>query len=298
MAAPIRTAKKLLLGAEIAHMIATAGVSHQAAASIIEASQAKMTGLIAGTGAITFGDLKELASRLGFDDPDYQAQLQELRRDSHKRGYWGTGFRRAYTDDFRLMVDLEWHASSWRGFDVEIWPGMLQCESFIRSVIASDIELGEGDKKVDPGIIEDRVRARLHRQEAITGPKALELHVVMSESCIEAEYAPPAVMAEQARHAIEMSKLDNVTVQIVPFKGRRRFRANGKFVLLEVPSPGAAGPLKIAYVENAGETRYLDDDKALPNYERTWKGLADTALDPDPSREMLLAAEKRFRDAA
>ncbi len=298
MAAPVRTAKRLQLGREIAHMITTAGVSHQTAASIIEASQAKMTGLISGTGTITPGDLRMLATRLGFGDPGYLEQLLELRRDNRKRGYWSTGFLRAFDHDFRLMVDLERHASTWRGFEVEIMPGMLQCERFIRETVASNMDPGDGGEQVYEEMVEDRVRARLYRQEALTGENPLHLHVVMSESCILAEYAPPDVMAEQMRHTVEMSKKKNVIVQVVPFTNRRRFRANGKFVLVEVPSAGAAGPLKMAYVENAGEIRYLDDEKALATYEQTWSLLSASARTPDESRAMFLAAEKRYRDAA
>lgn len=299
MAAPLRTAKKLLLGRELDRMIGTAGVTHAAAAALIDVSQAKITGLIGGQGAISKGDLQLLASKLGFTEQGYLDQLEVLRRDSHRRGYWSTGFRRAFHEDFRLMVDLEQHASMLRVYEVEIYPGLLQSEPYIRWLVQSDPEL-------DDQTVEDRVAARLYRQEILFKRSRPFLHVVMSESCIRAEYAPPEIMAAQARHVEELSRRDDVVVQIVPFKkrpdnstrndspGSKRYRsrysAHGKFVLVEVPSPGVAGPLKMAYVENPAEIRYLDAPGALSTYDRTWSLLTTSALDRHESRSMLLDA--------
>ena len=52
--AKLRTARKLLLGREIAHMIDTAGVSQTEAGAIIESSQSRIAGSFSAPFAIPF----------------------------------------------------------------------------------------------------------------------------------------------------------------------------------------------------------------------------------------------------
>src|SRR5690625_5505068 len=123
--ATIRTAKKLLLGREIAHMLEKAEVSQTEAAKLIETSQSRIASLLSGGGNIAPGDVILLATKLGFDDEGYQETLRELRRDSHKRGFWSTGHNRAYREDLRLLVDLEKHVDTMRSLEMEVVPGLL-----------------------------------------------------------------------------------------------------------------------------------------------------------------------------
>ncbi|MBO0808044.1 MAG: helix-turn-helix domain-containing protein, partial [Actinobacteria bacterium] len=133
MSTTVRTAKKLLLGREIAHMIQTAGVSQADAAKLIETSPSRIATLLNGGGTVSPGDLELLARRLGFADEGYKESLLQLRRDNHKRGYWTTGHNRAYAEDLRLLVDLEKHADQIRSAQVEVVPGLLQCETYVRA---------------------------------------------------------------------------------------------------------------------------------------------------------------------
>ena len=59
------------------------------------------------------------------------------------------------------------------------------------------------------------------------------------------------------------------------------------FTLIRVPSPGAAGPLELTYLEGEGEIRYLDEKKALRAYESSWARLANAALKFEETRDFL-----------
>lgn len=93
-------------GAEF-ELIENAGISQAEAAKLIETSQSRIALLINGGGNISPGDLVMLADKLGFEDEGYKESLRELRRDNHKRGFWTTGHNRAYSEDLRLLVDLD-----------------------------------------------------------------------------------------------------------------------------------------------------------------------------------------------
>jgi transcriptional regulator with XRE-family HTH domain len=288
--ATVRTSRKLLLGREIAHMLATAGVTQLEAARMIETSPARIASLINGGSTIGVGDLLLLATKLGFTDEGYLDALRELRRDSHKRGYWTTGHNRAYAEDMRLLVDLEKDAEQIRKVEVEVIPALLQCESYVR---AQHAEISERDG-VDR---EDFIRARLARQEILERPEPPALEFALSESCLRRVWAPPEIMREQIEHVIKLSRRPNVFVQVVPFDlpAARRVPILSGFTLLRVPSPGAAGPLELAWVEGHGEIRYLDDKKALATHEASWTRLRNAALRYDETRKFLSQVAKDFQ---
>lgn len=289
MPATVRTAKKMLLGHEIAHMIESAGLSQAEAAQLIETSPSRIGSLINGGSSISPGDLVLLAAKLGFDDEGYQQALRELRRDNHKRGFWTTGHNRAYGEDFRLLVDLEKHADQMQAAEVEVVPGLLQCEAYVRAMHA--------DQPDDHGVpLEDRIKARLARQDILDKPEPPVIQYVLSESCVRRVWGDADIMREQIDYLIKLSNRPNVHLQVMPFDrpaGRRSPIAN-PFTLLRVPSPGAAGPLELAYVEGEAEVRYLDDKKALKAYEAAWARLSNAALRFDETRKFLKTVLQDF----
>jgi Domain of unknown function (DUF5753) len=287
--ATVRTSRKLLLGREIAHMLATAGVTQIEAARMLETSPARIASLINGGSTIGVGDLVLLATKLGFTDEGYLDALRELRRDNHKRGYWTTGHNRAYSEDLRLLVDLEKDAERIRSVEVEVVPALLQCESYVRSQHAEISERDGLDR-------EDFIRARLARQEILDRPEPPTLEFVLSESCLRRMWGPPEVMREQVEHVIELSRRPNVFVQVVPFDlpPARRVPIGRQFTLIRVPSPGVAGPLELAWVEGLWEIRYLDTKKALAVHEASWTRLSNAALRFDETRKFLAQVAKDF----
>lgn len=279
----IRTAKKLMLGREIAHMMNAAGVSQAQVATMLETSQSRIAMLLNGGGSIAPGDLMVLASRLGFKDKGYLQALSELRRDNHKRGFWSTGYNRAYTEDLRLLIDLERHVDQVRASWTEVVPGLLQCASYIRAMYDEPLSAREGLTQ------EETVQARLARQEILTKQKPPLVHHIMSESCLRRRWATAAVMCEQIAHLITLSQRSNVMIQLLPFDmpPGRRSPIGTRFTLLRAPSPGVAGSLELAYHDEEGEIRYLDDKKTLVAYDTAWARLTAAALSFAESRAFM-----------
>jgi hypothetical protein len=275
MAGTVRTAKKLMLGREIAHMMSIA--------LILETSPSRVAILLNGGGAIAVGDLERLANRLGFTEAGYLTALNELRRDNHKRGFWTTGYNRAYSEDIRLRIDIERHADQIRATHTEVVPGLLQTENYIRAMYAdqpSDIE----------GLTsEEAVQARLARQEILDKSDPPQLHIILSESCIRRMWAPDDVMREQIQHLIKLSKRPRIMLQLLPYRMPPGSRApiGTRFTLLRAPSPGVAGPLELCYIEGEGEIRYLDEKKTLIAYDTAWTRLTAAALGFAESRKFL-----------
>jgi hypothetical protein len=290
MAPPVRTARKLLLGKEIEHMITTAGKTQTEAGALIEVGQSRIAGLINGLGAVSVGDLTLLANGLGFTDPGYRAALLELRRDNHKRGFWTMGHNRAYREEIRLLIDLEKHADQIRSYEVEIVPGLVQCEAYARALHA-DIP-DDGDLTID-----DWVRARMARQEIYDKADPPVVHFVLSESCLRRVWGDRQVMREQIEYLIKLSDRPNLMIQVMPFDSPTGRRSPGinRFTLVRVPSPGVAGPLELAYIDSQVEIRYLDDKKALAAFDQVWARLSTAALSYADTRKFLRRVAQDFR---
>ncbi|WP_028924149.1 helix-turn-helix domain-containing protein [Pseudonocardia acaciae] len=287
-ATAVRTAKRLLLGKEIKHAIDQAGITQAQAAALIKVRPQKITDVINGRAAISYGDLITLARELTLDQ-GHTAALVNLHQDSNKRGFWSTGHNRAYHEDFRLMVDLERSAELLRCLDSEIAPDLVQCEAYIRALFAAQ---RGGDDELS---VEDWVQARLQRQEALTGDDPIQYHAVLSESCLWREYGGVTVMREQLDHMHKLSRRPNVLLQILPFKEQASGTqvAARPFILVRVPSPGAAGPLEVGYIQGEKEIRYIDDKKALDGYEKAWRILTSAALPAEDSRRFIRYIENR-----
>jgi hypothetical protein len=260
-------------------------------AELIKFRPQKMTDVINGRAAISYGDLLTLARELSLEQ-GYTDTLVALHQDSNKRGFWSTGYNRAYHDDFRLLVDLERSADLLRCLESEIAPDLVQCEAYIRALFSA--HGSDGDVTV-----EDWVQARLQRQEVLTRDHPVQYHVVLSESSLWREYGGVSVMREQINHMITLSKRENVLLQVLTFKERASGTqvATRPFIMVRVPSPGVAGPLELGYIQGEKEIRYIDDKKALDAYEKAWRLLTSAALPAEDSRRFMRYIENRnFKD--
>jgi len=94
-------------------------------------------------------------------DEEERAVLLDLWTDSGKKGFWSTGYGRAYPYEFRFMADLERHADALRTVEAEVVPGMLQSESYVRALFA---HLAGGPE------YDDHVEARLSRGSCCPKP--------------------------------------------------------------------------------------------------------------------------------
>src|SRR5699024_7522522 len=113
-------------------------------------------------------------------------------------------------------------------------------------------------------------------------------------------WADAATMNGQMDHLLAMSDRPNIMVQVLPFDAppERQSPISSHFTLISVPSPGAAGPLQLAYTEGEGEIRYLDDRKALKAHERAWSRVTAAALSFSESRKLIQHAGDEFKEKA
>ncbi|WP_245812197.1 DUF5753 domain-containing protein [Actinophytocola xinjiangensis] len=169
-------------------------------------------------------------------------------------------------------------------------PGLAQCESYVRALHA--------DLPDEDGVtMDDRIKARLGRQQIYDKTDPPTVHFVLSESCLRRVWGGEAVMREQLDYLIKLSNRPNIMIQVMPFNAPpgRRSPIGTRFILLQIPSPGAAGPLELAYTEDDTEIRYLDDKKALAKREQAWTRMSTAALGFEESRAFMRQVARDFQ---
>ncbi|MFI6930043.1 helix-turn-helix domain-containing protein [Streptomyces sp. NPDC050287] len=127
-------------------------------------------------------------------------------------------------------------------------PGLLQTREYARALIS------ESCPPMDDETVEERVRARLARQEALTRRTKTVYGFVIHEAALRTEVGGREVMRRQLLCLPEVGALRNVSIQVLPFGKCNGIALNGPFVLLET-----AEHERFAYVEGP-ETSVLHAD--------------------------------------
>jgi hypothetical protein len=202
-----------------------------------------------------------------------------------------------YAESFRKFVDLEEDADRIRGIAVNIMPDVFQCESYIRAVFADEAESNTADW-LDAAVAARLDRASILRTSAAGRPEPPIIHWVLDESAIRRVYGSRPIAREQIRHTIAISKLPNVTVQVVPFEHKTAKGAKAvlhPFTTLRIPVSGIASSLEYVYLSTPGDKRYLDDKAAVEAYDRLFTRAMTAALDERDSRTYMEEIAREYR---
>ena len=89
---------------------------------------------------------------------------------------------------------------------------------------------------MDDRILDERVTARMTRQEILRSPKPPYLWSLIDESALRRAVGGGGVMREQLSKILEMAATSNVTMQVVPFEAGAHPGLDNTFMLLEFDS--------------------------------------------------------------
>ncbi len=276
---PTPTVRRLQLGNELRHAREAAGATMEDAAVVIERTSSTISRLEHGQTGVRQRDLADLLRSYGADAAVIE-QLGELARNNSQRGRW-SGYRRAYPGWFRMFVDLEEDATSLLHFGVEVVPGLLQTEDYIRTVLSTAANTTDDQ-------VENAVQARLQRQAVLTKPDAPRAGFVVSESALRRVVGDTKIMRAQLEHLAEVALRPNVQLQVLPFDAPSFGALMFGFILVRIPAPGSAGPLDFVYLEDYIDARYLDEKDDVEAYTALWDRVQAAALGPVESRAFVL----------
>ncbi|MFE9093014.1 helix-turn-helix domain-containing protein [Streptomyces sp. NPDC007264] len=122
------------------------------------------------------------------------------------------------------FMEREKEAISFWSYEATLVPGLLQTEGYARSLIEDRIP------PLDEEMVEERITARVERQSILTGRKP---PVGLSFVLYEAALRGPQVDNEQLCRLLEVSRLRNVVLQVLPYERAVSDALMGPMVLLE-----------------------------------------------------------------
>ncbi|MEV0279950.1 helix-turn-helix transcriptional regulator [Streptomyces sp. NPDC050610] len=255
----------------------------RAAASKLEWSEAKMWRIETGQTSLRSLDVEAMCKVYGAP-ADMTEALMGLAKETKARGWWHA-YGEAIPEGFDLYIGLEEAASQLDWYESELIPGLFQTEDYIHAVVSAH----HPDESSEE--IERRVSLRIARQvliSRVTDPPTL--HVALSETVLRHPVAGKKVMGAQLARLVEVSKLPNITIRVIPFSvGLHHGMATGQFTILRFPLSGDGRPTEPPTVYSDGHTGalYLDRPHEVERYDGAFQDIWTKALDEQASTDLI-----------
>lgn len=126
-----------------------------------------------------------------------------------------------------MTLEAEAIALDW--FETLLIPGLLQTEEYARALMSGSCP------PVEDETIEERVAARLQRQEKLGGKPTTLCSFVLYEATLRTLVGGRESMTRQLQHLLNVSELRNVAIQVLTAEAGATAALNGSLILLETP---------------------------------------------------------------
>lgn len=281
------TVLRILLGSQLRRLREVKGLSREEAGYTIRASESKMSRLELGRVSFKERDVADLLILYGVTDADERDALLSLARQANEPGWWHK-YSNVLPSWLEPYVGLEGAATLIRTYEVQFVPGLLQTEDYARAVMV----LGQPGALSEE--IERRISLRRDRQQLLTRPAPPRLWVVVDEAALWRPIGGPDVMRAQLEHLIAVTKLPNVTLQVMPLRFGGHAAEGGAFVILRFAEPDLPD---IVYLEQLTSALYLDKREEVDRYAEIMDRLAVQAEEPDNTPEIISRILEDTQDA-
>jgi hypothetical protein len=271
------TVRRRIVGAQLRRLREAAGVTRRAAGASIGVGESKLGRIEVGRVGLEENDVKQLLELYGIHDEDERGALLTLAREANRPG-WLQAYSGAMPAWFRPYVDLEEAAQVIRTYEVQFIPGLLQTEEYARAIMS------QGSTEVAPAEIARRVELRLRRQRILTAPNPTRLWAVIDEAALWRPIGGSEVTRAQLRALLDSARLQNITVQVMPFRVGGHAGEAGAFTVLRFPEPELHD---IAYVEQLTGAMYLERDDDMDHYGAAMERLCVQSASPEESVDLI-----------
>ncbi|MFF5207474.1 helix-turn-helix domain-containing protein [Streptosporangium sp. NPDC000396] len=212
-----------------------------------------------------------------------RASLIQMAREARQRGWWHR-HRQALKPGFDSYIGLEAEASVVRSYEPLVVPGLMQTEAYARAVIEATAMTQA------PSEVDEKVSVRISRQQLLYGPgDPIQLVAVLDEAVLRRQVGGPEVMREQLERLVDLSRLPNVEIRVIPFSSGAHAAMDGKFCLLSFPEPGDPD---LVYLEQAASGLVPEDPEEVRRYTLMFGSLSALALGTEASAAFIAQMAK------
>jgi transcriptional regulator with XRE-family HTH domain len=250
------TVLRMVLGAQMRRLRRARGISLDGAGLVIHASGSKISRLERGRVPCDQRDIADLLTLYGIYGELERAAMLQLAREANAPGWWHC-YSNVLPSWFESYVGLEEAASHIRTYEIQFVPGLLQTESYARTVIQ------RGNPEASDKEIDERVALRMTRQAILVQPEAPQYWAVMHEGTLRRPLGCRLLMRGQIEHLMEMTQLPHVTLRVVPSSKEGMVAEGEPFTILRFSEPDLPD---VVYLEHLTSAIYLDKRSDLERY--------------------------------
>ena len=183
-------------------------------------------------------------------------------------------------DWFKTFTRYEMEASSIRIYEAMVVTGLLQTERYARELLTAA-------RVVDD--VEQALETRKARQAVLEKHPSPNMWVLLNEAVIHQPVGGPDVMREQLAHLLEMSRLPNISLRVLPREVGAHIGLDGSFSTLESPTSRAA------YASALPKGRLILAAYEIDWYKDKFEQIGSDALSRNASREVIHRAMEEFK---
>lgn len=177
--------------------------------------------------------------------------------------------REAFPDWSQAFIAYSARAKVIREYASHAVPGLLQTPEYARALLSVGYSLRDAEH------LEERVTARLDRQNRLTGPGRPHLWIILDEAVLRRPVGGKAVMRRQLEKLLRMAEEPGVTIQVLPFDQGEHGSLGGSLTLLVMPDGS-----EVAYTEGAHSGQLTEEPDEVERFVLTYDHLRAMALPP------------------
>lgn len=237
-------------------------------------SATKISRLETGARRPSLRDVRDLCGIYEVD-ASTSAELMSLAKEARAAGWW------TQYDDLNLdpLIGLEDAATTITCYSMFYMPGLLQTREYAQGIISIVAP------KMDPHVVQQRVDARLRRQQLLSRDSGPRYNVLLDENVIRRGVGDPELIAAQLEKVLNTINAGRAVVQVIPFSAGAYATADGYFVLLEFEDRADLWP--VVYIEGLAGNQYLDRKGDIARYRECIDYLKARALSPQESESLI-----------
>jgi transcriptional regulator with XRE-family HTH domain len=279
---PNPTLRRRELASRLRELRTRSGLMVDDVARELLCSSAKISRIETGKRSPTLRDVRDLCRLYGVSEAE-QDRLMIIARESKQPGWWNR------FDDLEIefLIGLEIEAKRINSYESANLPWAFQTEEYARTIIKGILP------RIDDRVLDERVAARMKRQDLLRSPNSPHLWSLIDESAFHRAIGGNRVMKEQMSKILEVANAPNVTMQVVPFEAGAHPGLDNTFTLLEFDK-SVLGP--VVFVEILAGNLYLESEAQIERYREVLEHLRASALSPSNSARLVSEMKKKFEE--
>jgi transcriptional regulator with XRE-family HTH domain len=274
------TLRQRELGLRLRTLRTGLGMTVEEVADKMLCSPAKISRIETAARRPALRDVRDLCGLYGVDEA-VTAELMQLARQAREQGWW------TQYEDLKLSpyIGLEQEASAITHYAMHYVPALMQTEDYARTIIRGVLP------GIEPSVLEQRVEARLRRQQLLERESPPRYRVLLDEAILNRKIGSASLMATQIARIVEIVQAGKATVQVIPFDVGAYPTCDSMFVLLEF---GGSVQSPIVFVEGLTTNLYYERPADLAHYREAFEQQRDLALSPRDSLQRLEVKRKAY----